>query len=76
MGTEQKKSNSFLIQGIILAAAGIVTRLIGIAYRIPLNNYKAYDLIQRLRYQWRLSVEIKHISEKLYWLDVQMKEYH
>lgn len=38
MGTEQKKSNSFLIQGIILAAAGIVTRLIGIAYRIPLNN--------------------------------------
>ena len=38
MGAEQKKSNSFLIQGIILAAAGIVTRLIGIAYRIPLNN--------------------------------------
>ena len=39
MGTEQKKkNNSFLIQGIILAAAGIVTRLIGIAYRIPLNN--------------------------------------
>ena len=39
MGTEQKKSsNSFLIQGVILAAAGIVTRLIGIAYRIPLNN--------------------------------------
>ena len=38
MGAKQKKSNSFLIQGIILAAAGIVTRLIGIAYRIPLNN--------------------------------------
>lgn len=38
MGAEQKKSNSFLIQGVILAAAGIVTRLIGIAYRIPLNN--------------------------------------
>lgn len=39
MGTEQKrKSNSFLIQGMILAAAGIVTRLIGIAYRIPVNN--------------------------------------
>ena len=39
MGMEQKKkSNSFLIQGVILAAAGIVTRLIGIAYRIPLNN--------------------------------------
>ena len=39
MGTEQKKKNSsFLIQGMILAAAGIVTRLIGIAYRIPVNN--------------------------------------
>ncbi len=39
METEQKKkNNSFLIQGIILAAAGIVTRLIGIAYRIPVNN--------------------------------------
>ena len=39
MKTEQKKKNSsFLIQGMILAAAGIVTRLIGIAYRIPVNN--------------------------------------
>lgn len=35
---QKKSSNSFLIQGMILAAAGIVTRLIGIAYRIPLNN--------------------------------------
>lgn len=39
MGAEQKKkNNSFLLQGMILAAAGIVTRLIGIAYRIPVNN--------------------------------------
>lgn len=39
MGTEQKKSSSgFLIQGMILAVAGIITRLIGIAYRIPVNN--------------------------------------
>ena len=39
MGTEQKKKNSsFLIQGMILAVAGIITRLIGIAYRIPVNN--------------------------------------
>ena len=35
---QKKKSSSFLIQGMILAAAGIVTRLIGIAYRIPVNN--------------------------------------
>lgn len=39
MGTEQKKkSSSFLVQGMILAIAGIITRLIGIAYRIPVNN--------------------------------------
>lgn len=39
MSGEQKKNNSsFLVQGAILAAAGIITRLIGIAYRIPVNN--------------------------------------
>ncbi len=39
MSTEQKKkNNSFLIQGMILAAAGIISRLIGLAYRIPVNN--------------------------------------
>ena len=39
MGVEQKKKgNSFLIQGMILAAAGIISRLIGLAYRIPVNN--------------------------------------
>ena len=39
MNSEQKKrSNNFLIQGMILASAGIITRLIGIAYRIPVNN--------------------------------------
>ena len=38
MENEQKKNSSFLIQGAILAVAGIVTRLIGLAYRIPVNN--------------------------------------
>lgn len=39
MSVEQKKkSNSFLVQGAILAVAGIITRLIGLAYRIPVNN--------------------------------------
>ena len=37
-GEQKKKSNSFLIQGAILAVAGIITRLIGLAYRIPVNN--------------------------------------
>ena len=38
MRGEPKKNNSFLMQGMILAGAGIITRLIGIAYRIPVNN--------------------------------------
>ena len=39
MNAEQKKkNNSFLMQGMILAAAGIISRLIGLAYRIPVNN--------------------------------------
>lgn len=37
-GEQKKNNNSFLIQGVILAVAGIITRLIGIAYRIPVNN--------------------------------------
>ena len=38
MATERtdKKSNNFLIQGTILAVAGILVRIIGLAYRIPL----------------------------------------
>lgn len=32
------KKNNFLVQGSILAMAGILTRVIGIIYRIPLNN--------------------------------------
>ena len=38
MKGEPKKNHSFLMQGMILAGAGIITRLIGIAYRIPVNN--------------------------------------
>ncbi len=37
MGTG-KKSNSFLVQGGILAVASIIVRLIGLLYRIPLTN--------------------------------------
>ena len=40
MGFTQKKKgkNDFLVQGAVLAAAGMLTRLIGLAYRIPMNN--------------------------------------
>ena len=35
---KQKKNNSFLMLGMILAVAGIITRIFGIAYRIPVTN--------------------------------------
>ena len=39
MGKQNKKSsNSFLMQGSILAVASIVSRIIGLIYRIPLTN--------------------------------------
>ncbi len=37
MGKNNTKSN-FMIQGTILAAAGIIVRIIGLVYRVPLNN--------------------------------------
>ena len=36
MGT--KKKNNYLVQGSILAAASILVRVIGLAYRIPMTN--------------------------------------
>ena len=38
MGNQRKKTPGFLTQGIILAAASIIVRLIGLVYRIPLTN--------------------------------------
>ena len=38
MVAKQEKNNSFLMQGMILAVAGIITRIIGIVYRIPVAN--------------------------------------
>ncbi len=39
MGTRRKKSSAgFLMQGSILAVASIISRIIGLVYRVPLNN--------------------------------------
>ncbi len=39
MGTRKKKNEgAFLAQGMILASAGIITKIIGVIYRIPLIN--------------------------------------
>ena len=35
---KKKKSSNFLIQGSILAVAGILVRIIGMVYRIPMQN--------------------------------------
>ena len=52
MRNRKKDNSGFMLQGIILAAAGIITRIIGLIYRIPLNGIigdngyytKAYDI--------------------------------
>lgn len=36
--SEKKKGTNFLMQGTILAVAAIITKFIGLAYRIPLTN--------------------------------------
>ena len=36
--SDKKKGNNFLVQGSILAVAAIITKFIGLAYRIPLTN--------------------------------------
>lgn len=38
MQKEKKGKTSFLVQGSILAVAGIIVRLIGLVYRIPMTN--------------------------------------
>ena len=35
---KKKQRNSFLVQGTILAVAGVITKIIGIVYRVPLIN--------------------------------------
>jgi len=38
LGREVKKKNNFILQGGILGIAGILTRIIGMIYRIPVTN--------------------------------------
>ena len=35
---QSRKEKNFLVQGSILAIAGVITKLIGAVYRIPLTN--------------------------------------
>lgn len=36
--SDKKKGTNFLMQGTILAAAAMITKIVGLAYRIPLTN--------------------------------------
>lgn len=36
--SKKNKGNDFLVQGSILAAASLIVRVIGLVYRIPMNN--------------------------------------
>lgn len=38
MGKKSQKNGAFLVQGAILAGAGILTKIIGVIYRIPMIN--------------------------------------
>ena len=37
-GKKGQAQNNFLVQGTILAAAGIIVRLIGLLYKIPMTR--------------------------------------
>ena len=38
MGSKERKGNNFIVQGGILAITGIISRLIGLLYRMPLQR--------------------------------------
>ncbi|MDO5560352.1 MAG: polysaccharide biosynthesis protein [Oscillospiraceae bacterium] len=73
----KKKDSSFLIQGSILAAAGIITKIIGLIYRIPMSNilgeqgngiytvaFKIYSVALTLSYSSLPMALSKLVSEK------------
>lgn len=43
MESKQKKANNILKQGTILAVASVIVRMIGLLYRVPLNNLLTDD---------------------------------
>lgn len=43
MKEKKKSGKNFLIQGSILAAAAIIAKIIGLVYRIPLNNILGHE---------------------------------
>lgn len=52
------QSNSYLVQGSILAAASIIVRIIGLMYRIPMNNILGNEGIG----YYQFAFEIYHLA--------------
>ena len=76
--SNKSKSNSFIIQGSILAFAGMLVRVIGLIYRIPLNRilgesgmgyygtaFEIYNVLILLSSQSMPLAVSKIVSEKL-----------
>ena len=38
MGKRNRRTNNFIVQGSILAIAGLIVRIIGLLYRVPMTN--------------------------------------
>lgn len=83
MQTEKKGKSNFLVQGTILAAAGIIVRVIGLVYRVPMTNilkeegigvysaaYQIYNIILLLS-----SYSLPLAVSKLVAAKVAVKEY-
>ena len=76
--SKKKMKNSFLLQGSILAVAGLLVRVIGLIYRVPLTNilgekgmgcygtaYDVYNILILLSSQSMPIAVSKLVSEKL-----------
>ena len=76
--SKKKIKNSFLLQGSILAVAGLLVRVIGLIYRVPLTNilgekgmgcygtaYDVYNILILLSSQSMPIAVSKLVSEKL-----------
>ena len=61
MGKKKKsKGGSFLMQGSILAAAGIITKSIGAVYRIPMLNIMAVSYTHlKSHAEWDFRVHLR-----------------
>ena len=61
--TRKQKAANFVIQGSILALAGILVRIIGMLYRMPLN-----DIFRHCQYRRQHKMLVHHPNPQVYGL--------